>query len=80
VADAPFTLQPLPRTARLLRGERVFPLGNDLFGEDGALLGDQVLDGRLPGCFEYAALVMLGLRALPACLARVVALDRRSHR
>jgi hypothetical protein len=66
VADVPFTLQPLPRTARLLRADRISPIDNALFGPDGALLGDRLLDGRLPGCFEYAALVELGLRALPA--------------
>lgn len=51
-----FSLSYIPGSAKLLRGTAQYGLSDSII-TDGAPIGDKVMNGDLPGCFGYAALV-----------------------
>lgn len=56
-----FTVQYMPGTAKLLRNTSSYALSDNIV-TSGANIGDQAMDGNLPGCFDYAALVEIRVK------------------
>lgn len=56
-----FNVSYIPGSAKLLRGTAQYPLSDTIVG-DGAPIGHNAMDGNLPGCFEYAALVEIRVK------------------
>ena len=63
-ASRPFHVSYVPGSARLLRGNASYQL-SDSIASGGALIGNTVMDGNLPGCFDYAALVEVTVNVTP---------------
>jgi uncharacterized repeat protein (TIGR01451 family) len=57
----PFTVSYVPGSAVLLRNNVSYPLSDGIVN-GGALIGNTVMDGNLPGCFNYAALVEIKVK------------------
>lgn len=51
-------------SAKLLRGTSSFALSDSIVS-GGALIGDQQMNGNLPGCFDFAALVEVKVDIIP---------------
>ena len=60
-SSEPFSLSYVPGSAVLLRGTDSTPL-NDSIVNGGALIGDKVMNGDLPGCFQFAAFVEIKVK------------------
>jgi uncharacterized repeat protein (TIGR01451 family) len=60
----PFTVSYVPGSAVLLRNNISYPLSDGIVN-GGALIGNTVMDGNLPGCFNYAALVEIKVKITP---------------
>ena len=58
-----FKVEYVPGSAKLLRGTAVYPL-SDTIVTTGAPIGHTSMNGELPGCFEYAALVEMKIRVV----------------
>ncbi len=66
---APIRLDYVEGSARLANAEFnsdtfTLPLSDDLFSENGTLIGYSALDGQFPGCFSYASVVTYELEVL----------------
>jgi len=57
----PFTVSYVPGSAVLLRGTSSYALSDSIVN-GGALIGNTTMDGNLPGCFNYAALVEIKVK------------------
>ncbi len=70
----PFRLIYVPNSAVLLRDNREYGLSDSIVEDEGALIGHTVMDGVFPAGnqFEYAAFVMLKVRAVPQSAASIV--------
>ncbi len=60
-----FSVSYVAGSAKLLRGTASYNLSDSIV-TTGALIGDKTMDGNLPGCFEYAALVEIRVRVQTA--------------
>ncbi len=56
-----FNVSYVPGSAVLLRGTAQYPLSDSIVN-GGAPIGNTVMDGNLPGCFNYAALVEIKVK------------------
>jgi uncharacterized repeat protein (TIGR01451 family) len=56
-----FKVSYVPGSARLLRGTASYALSDSIVST-GALIGDKTMNGNLPGCFDYAALVEIHVK------------------
>jgi uncharacterized repeat protein (TIGR01451 family) len=56
-----FSVSYVPGSAKLLRGTSQYALSDNIV-TTGALIGDQQMNGNLPGCFDYAALVEIHVK------------------
>lgn len=63
-ANRKFHVDYVEGSAKLLRGSSSYAL-NDSIVSGGALIGDKTMDGNLPGCFDYAALVEVTVNIIP---------------
>jgi uncharacterized repeat protein (TIGR01451 family) len=63
-AGEPFTVNYVPGSAVLLRNNISHPLSDNIVN-GGALIGNDVMDGNLPGCFDFAALVEVKVKITP---------------
>lgn len=63
-ANRKFKVQYEPGTAKLMRDNIAYPLSDSIV-TTGAPIGDKVMDGNLPGCFDYAALVEITVNIIP---------------
>lgn len=64
IGNRKFRVEYVPQSAKLMRGTNTYPL-NDSIVTTGAPIGDTSMNGELPGCFEYAALVEIRVRIIP---------------
>ena len=58
-----FKVEYIPGSAKLLRGTASYNL-NDSIVTTGAPVGDKAMNGELPGCFEFAALVEIRVKVI----------------
>lgn len=56
-----FSVSYVPGSAKLLRGTSQYALSDSIV-TSGAQIGNNVMNGELPGCFDYAALVELKVK------------------
>lgn len=56
-----FSVSYIPGTAKLLRGTNSYNLSDSIV-TTGAQIGDSQMNGELPGCFDYAALVEIHVK------------------
>lgn len=63
-ANRAFKVQYVPGSAKLLRGTSSYAL-NDSIVTSGAPIGNTSMNGELPGCFNYAALVEVTVNIIP---------------
>ncbi|MEI8338843.1 MAG: hypothetical protein WCF91_02855 [bacterium] len=63
-ANRAFKVQYVPGSAKLLRGDNSYAL-NDSIVTSGAPIGNTSMNGELPGCFNYAALVEVTVNIIP---------------
>jgi len=63
-AKRAFKVQYVPGSAKLLRGNNSYAL-NDSIVSSGAPIGNTSMNGDLPGCFGYAALVEVTVNIIP---------------
>ncbi len=63
-AGRAFHVKYVAGSAKLLRGTSSFALSDSIVS-GGAPIGDQVMDGNLPGCFDFAALVEVKVDIIP---------------
>jgi uncharacterized repeat protein (TIGR01451 family) len=61
VGSQQFSVEYVAGSAKLLRGTAQYGLSDSIV-TTGALIGDKTMDGNLPGCFDYAALVEIKVR------------------
>ncbi len=57
-----FTATLVPGSAKLLRDSNQYALSDSIADPNGALIGDSAMDGNLPGCFNFAALIEVHVR------------------
>jgi uncharacterized repeat protein (TIGR01451 family) len=60
----PFSVSYVPGSAVLLRGTSSYALSDNIVN-GGALIGNTQMDGNLPGCFDFAALVEIKVKITP---------------
>ncbi|MCX6728052.1 MAG: hypothetical protein NTX11_04555 [Candidatus Saccharibacteria bacterium] len=60
-----FSVSYVAGSAKLLRGTASYNLSDNIV-TTGALIGDKTMDGNLPGCFDFAALVEIRVRVQTA--------------
>lgn len=58
-----FKVQYIPGSAKLMRGASTYALSDSIV-TTGAHIGDKTMNGELPGCFEYAALVEIRVKVI----------------
>lgn len=63
-ANRAFHVNYVAGSARLLRGTNSYALSDSIVS-GGALIGDSVMNGDLPGCFDFAALVEVTVNVTP---------------
>lgn len=63
-ANRAFKVQYVPGSAKLLRGSSSYALSDSIVSS-GAPIGYQSMNGELPGCFGYAALVEVTVNIIP---------------
>lgn len=78
VGTQQFSVSYIPGSAKLLRGTAQYNLSDNIV-TIGALIGDKTMDGNLPGCFDYAALVEIRVRIQVASSDLNIAKQVRKH-
>ena len=78
VGSKQFSVSYVPGSAKLLRGTAQYSLSDSVV-TTGASIGDKTMNGSLPGCFDYAALVEIRVRVNVATSDLNIAKKVRKH-
>ena len=63
-ANRDFKVDYVEGSAKFLRGTDVYPLSDSVVN-GGALIGDNVMNGNLPGCFAFTGFVEINVKIVP---------------